>query len=414
MTRAMRSDRSRAPLATLILALCVPMAQAQNTAVADMLNAASIDSMIRYVEELSGEVPVDVGNGPVTIVSRHKNAAGNPIAADYLQQKLSGWGYTPSVQVFSGGTGENILAVKPGLVHPDRKVIICSHYDAMPGGPVAAPAADDDGSGTAATLEAARIFADMAFDHTVVFAFWDEEELGKLGSIFYAGVAAANDDTIAGVVNMDAIAYDGNGDGLMRIHTRAVANSLAIKDTALLVNTLYGLGANIAINTPGALYSDHASFWAEDYGAILVIEDFDNDPNPHYHTPNDRVQFLDVPYFEQLARLSFATTAHLAIPLDPGTGVGSAGAAPSAGLRIWPVPTDGPVSVQVNGAVDREWRIDLLDLTGRVVRQLHQGGLPAGRPLVQADLRGLPDGHYLVRAINTKGEVLTSPLVLVR
>ncbi len=400
---------------SLVLAVALPAllpAIAQNSSVADMLAVASIDSMMRYVEELSGEVPVDVGNGPVTIVSRHKNAAGNPIAADYLQQKLSAWGYTPAVQVFSGGTGENILAVKPGLVHPDRKVIICSHYDAMPGGPVAAPAADDDGSGTAATLEAARVFADMAFDHTVVFAFWDEEELGKLGSIFYAGVAAANDDTIAGVVNMDAIAYDGNGDGLMRIHTRAVANSLAIKDTALLVNGLYGLGANIAINTPGALYSDHASFWAEDYGAILVIEDFDNDPNPQYHTPNDRVQFMDVPYFEQLAKLSFATTAHLAIPMDPGTGVTAVHASPAAALRIWPVPTDGPVSVQVTGAIDRNWWIELMDLTGRVVRQLHQGVLPAGRPLVQADLRGTPTGHYLVRATSTKGEVVTSPLVL--
>lgn len=154
MKRLMSSFRAFV-LAALLPAVMPTLAQ--NTAVADMLSATSIDSMMRFVEELSGEVSVDVGNGPVTIVSRHKNAAGNPIAADYIQQKLGSWGYAPAVQVFSGGTGENILAVKPGLVHPGRKVIICSHYDAMPGGPVAAPAADDDGSGTAATLEAARV-----------------------------------------------------------------------------------------------------------------------------------------------------------------------------------------------------------------------------------------------------------------
>ncbi len=399
-------------LAAALCAAC-PSLQAQHPAVAAMLNATSIDSMMHYVEELSGELPVDVGNGPQTIVSRHKNATGNAIAADYIQQKLASWGYAPAVQVFSGGTGENILAVKPGLVHPDRKVIICGHYDAMPGGPVAAPAADDDGSGTAAALEAARVFADLELDHTGVFDFWDEEGQGKLGSIFYAGVAAANDDTIAGVVNMDAIAYDGNGDGLMRIHARAVGSSLAIKDTALLVNGLYALGANIAINTPGALYSDHASFWAEDYGAILVIEDFDNDPNPRYHTPNDLAEFLDMPYFEQLARLSLATTAHLAIPLASGTGI-AAGTLPSSGLRIWPQPCTGPVQVQLPGRATAFWRVELLEATGRPVRSLHDGPVGAGMRTVEADLSALPAGHYMVRAITNKGEMFTSPLVVVR
>ncbi len=405
--------RIRDTLAILLPAALLALpAHGQHPAVADMLAATSLDSMVHYLEELTGEVPVDLGNGPVTIVSRNKNAPGNALAADLLQQKLSAWGYTPTVQVFSGGTGENILAVKPGLLHPGRKVIICGHYDSMPGGPVAAPGADDDGSGTAAALEAARVFAGMSFDHTVVFAFWDEEEQGLVGSEHYAGVAAANDDSIAGVVNMDAIAYDGNGDGLMRIHARAVANSLAIKDTALLVNTLYGLGANIAVNTPGALYSDHASFWAEDFGAILVIEDFDNDPDPKYHTSNDRLQFLDLPYYEKLARLSLATAAHLAIPLDPGTGIASALSTPR--LQVWPVPSEDRVNMQVDGTQDRIWALDLLDHTGRLVMELHRGPLSAGRLLVRSDLSGMPAGHYRVRAMNAKGEVLTSPLVLLR
>ena len=401
-------------LSTLLLAFHAPGARAQHPAVQAAIDAVNIDSLILDLRQLDGEAPIDLGNGPQSIVSRNKNQPGNPLAADWLQLRMQQLGFEPTVQVFSGGTGENIIAEKPGALHPERKVIICGHYDAMPGGPVAAPAADDDGSGTVAVLEAMRVLRDITFENTLVFALWDEEEQGKLGSIYYAGVAAASDVEITGVVNMDAIAYDGDGDGLMRIHTKNIANSIAIKDSALMVNSTYGINLNTAINLPGATYSDHASFWNENYGAILVIEDFDNDPNPQYHTPNDRVQFMDVPYFEQLAKLSMATTAHLAIPLDPGTGVAGERASSGAALRIWPVPTDGPVSVQVNGAVDREWRIDLLDLTGRVVRQLHQGVLPTERPLVQADLRGATPGHYLVRAINTKGEVLTSPLVLVR
>jgi len=75
------------------------------------------------------------------------------------------------------------------------------------------------------------------------------------------------------------------------------------------------------INNPGATYSDHASFWNEDYSAILIIEDFDNDGNPHYHTETDLVQYFDVPYFEKVAKLGFATVATLAVPFDGNIGV---------------------------------------------------------------------------------------------
>ncbi|MCB0795166.1 MAG: hypothetical protein KDB88_10550, partial [Flavobacteriales bacterium] len=112
-------------------------ALAQYPVVQSAVDAMDLDSLVHFVGELSGEVPVDVGSGPVTIVSRHKLAAGNPIAADLLEQRLAEWGYVPQVQVFSGGTGENILAVKQGSLYPERRVILCGHYDAMPGGPVA-------------------------------------------------------------------------------------------------------------------------------------------------------------------------------------------------------------------------------------------------------------------------------------
>ncbi|MBK7247048.1 MAG: M20/M25/M40 family metallo-hydrolase [Flavobacteriales bacterium] len=136
----------------------------------------------------------------------------------------------------------------------------------MPGG-TTAPGADDDGSGVCAVMEAARVMAGHDFENTVVFALWDEEEQGLIGSAYYTSAAAGNDEEILAAVQMDAIGYDGNGDGLMRIHTRPVANSIAIKDSVLMVNTIYGLGLPIVVNNPGATYSDHASFWSEGYGA---------------------------------------------------------------------------------------------------------------------------------------------------
>ena len=81
------------------------------------------------------------------VISRHKNNPGNDLTVDYIEMKLNQFGLTPVRQTFSG-TGENIYAELPGLVYPNEKYVICAHFDAVPGsGP--APAADDDGSGTA-------------------------------------------------------------------------------------------------------------------------------------------------------------------------------------------------------------------------------------------------------------------------
>ncbi|MFN8349888.1 MAG: M20/M25/M40 family metallo-hydrolase [Flavobacteriales bacterium] len=386
-------------LSTLLLAFHAPGARAQHPAVQAAIDAVNIDSLILDLRQLDGEAPIDLGNGPQSIVSRNKNQPGNPLAADWLQLRMQQLGFEPTLQVFSGGTGENIIAEKPGALHPERKVIICGHYDAMPGGPVAAPAADDDGSGTVAVLEAMRVLRDITFENTLVFALWDEEEQGKLGSIYYAGVAAASDVEITGVVNMDAIAYDGDGDGLMRIHTKNIANSIAIKDSALMVNSTYGLNLNTAINLPGATYSDHASFWNENYGAILVIEDFDNDGNPHYHTTTDLVEYLDQPYFQGLARLSIGTAAVLAKPYASVPNAVVASGATESGAYAWPNPTHGPVRV-ARTRTDRPATVQLVDPLGRVVEEQRLG---SGQRLLDLDLSARVPGTYEVRVLDATG-----------
>lgn len=376
---------------TILLLACLLnafTALAQNPTVQQMLNAVSADSLVWRAQRLTGQVAVNMGNSPVTILSRNSFQPGNALAATWLQQELQRMGYAPSTQVFSGD-GANVLAEKPGLVHPERKVIICAHYDAMPGG-TAAPGADDDGSGVCAVLEAARTMATQEFGNTVVFALWDKEEQGLLGSAYYASVAGSNDEQITAVVNMDAIGYDGNGDGLLRIHARPVANSIAIKDSALLVNSTYGLDLPIAVNNPGETYSDHASFWSEGYGAILLIEDFDDDPNPHYHTPNDELQYLDTAYWANLTRLAIGTTAVLAIPTEP-VGIRETKAQPV--FQLWPNPAHGSVEIHIGGEGARADELLLMDATGRTVRAW---SLPLAAQRLPLD--GISPGTYLVRA----------------
>lgn len=302
-------------------------------------------------------------------------------------------GYSPAVQAF-GTTGANILAEKPGLVYPERKVVICGHYDSMPGGP-SAPGADDNGSGACAVLEAARVMAAHDYENTVVFALWDEEEQGLVGSAYYAGAAVGNDEQVLAAVNMDAIGYDGNGDGLLRIHTRPVANSIAIKDTALMVNSTYGLGLPIAINNPGATYSDHASFWSEGYGAILVIEDFDDDPNPHYHSPSDMLGSMDLGYWEGLAKLAIGTTAAMAVPYDGAAQVGNIARTTTATLELFPDPARETMEARFSLGLNTPAVLTITDAIGRPVRTLRFGPDGAAVRSVQIDLSELPPGAYL-------------------
>jgi hypothetical protein len=390
------------PILLFVPALITFSVQAQHPVVQGIIDAVEIDSLMHYVEEISGEIPIDIGDGPVTIVSRHKDNPGNALAQAYFEQRFAALGYTSTIQS-SSLTGRNILVTKTGAVYPDEIVILCAHYDALPGGIVAAPAADDDGSGCAAVLEAARILRDIPFEYTIVFALWDEEEQGKLGSIFYANQMAANDALIRGVVNMDAIAYDGNGDTKARVHTRSVANSQAIADTVFAVLDTYGIDLDLIRTDPGATYSDHASFWSAGYGAVLMIEEFGADGNPGYHTPNDRVNLFDVPYYEKLAKLSIGSLAAYAVPFDPAAAVDDRNDATPTRIYAYPNPSSTETTIWIDLPATRPTYISLVNTMGQVVQVLHDGVLQQGKRALRVPLERLAPGTYsvVVRAEGT-------------
>jgi hypothetical protein len=368
-------------------------AHAQSAVIQQVVDSVNIDSMLWHDRRLSGEMPVNVGNGEETILSRHQSNAGNALASMWLQQQFIALGYTPEVQVF-GTTGANIIAERSGVIHPERKVVICAHYDDMPGGPVNAPGADDNGSGVCAVLEAARTMAGHTFGNTIVFALWDEEEQGSIGSAYYASVAGGNDDQLTAVVNMDAIGYDGNGDGLLRIYTGPVANSEAIKDSALMVNDTYGLGLPIAINDPGSTFSDHASFWAEGYGAIMIGEDYTNDLDPHYHTPTDSLQYMDLGYWHGLARLAIGTAAVMAVPLGT-TLVPSTEWTAGPELELFPNPVRKVLHLRLNLENPARATLILTDATGRNLGRDIAG--ISGSDAVELDVGDLAPGAYIAR-----------------
>jgi len=265
---------------------------------------------MQFVKELSGEVQTIIGGAPYTILSRNKNQPGNDKAADYIKQKLQSYGLTAYDQWWTGSE-RNVYAVQPGTLYPNKQYIICAHYDDMPSGTLA-PGADDNASGTAAVLEAARILSQYVSDYTIIYALWDEEEQGLVGSYDYAAQASSNGDSIMGVINLDMISWDSNNNNVADIHTRSVGTSIYLKDKMVEVNNVYALGLVMDIQNPGQTYSDHASFWTFNYGAILLIED-GSDFNAYYHTTSDRYTHFNLPYYLKMSKASFGTLATIAV-----------------------------------------------------------------------------------------------------
>ena len=121
---------------------------------------------------------------------------------------------------------KNVLARVPGSTHPDETILYGAHWDHLG---VGAPdargdsiynGAIDNGTGSAAVLELARLFAaGPKPQRSVVFAFWTAEEKGLMGSEYYAANPVYPlEKTVAGF-NIDALSADG------RAHDAVVVGS---------------------------------------------------------------------------------------------------------------------------------------------------------------------------------------------
>ncbi len=287
-------------------------AQQPDTLIQSLINETNLDSLTYYVRVLSGEDSVTINGNRRLITSRYVSNPGNDVAADFIYQTLEVFGLPTYNQPYSS-SGRNVYAIQTGTLYPDQQFIICAHYDDMPSFSLA-PGADDNASGTAAVLEAARILSNVATPYTVIYALWDEEEIGLVGSGYYAQQAFQAGHNIQGVINLEMFGWDGNDDGQYEIHTRPIANSVQLANLISFLENLYQISLTTTIQNPGTTASDHASFWNRGYSAIVFSQAFfSGDSNPYYHTSNDRIAHFNLGFFFALSRLAVATIAHLAL-----------------------------------------------------------------------------------------------------
>jgi len=271
----------------------------------DIISQTNLDSLITYVRILSGEDSVWVNGSRVRIQHRVSDL-GNDLVADFLKQKLETFSLDVYDQIYSSD-GRNVYAIQPGYLYPEKQYIICAHYDAVDD-----YCADDNASGVAAVLETARILSQYDFKYTLIYALWDEEEIGLLGSHYYASRAQDIQSDIRGVINLDMIGWDSDQDRLLDIHSSEIANTNTLANLFIINNFLYDLPLSPVIYNPGTWQSDHSSFWDYGYGAVLVIEAYyGGDLNPYYHSIEDRLDKFDLSYFHNISKLSISVISTL-------------------------------------------------------------------------------------------------------
>lgn len=363
--------------------------QTYNSDVENIVNEVNLDSLIFYLRNLSGEDSVII-NGENTRIEHRVNNWGNELAGDYLKQTLEGFGLTTYVQDYSND-GKNIYAIQEGLVYPDEYYMICAHYDA-----VDYYCADDNGSGSSGVLEAARLLSDKQFEYSIIYALWDEEEIGLIGSDYFATQAASNGDVIHAVINMDMISWDGDEDMTVEIHTSMDASSDLLADYIAEINELYDIPLNTVIELPGTIYSDHSTFWNNGYTAVLIIEEYyGGDFNPYYHTEEDRIAILNMPYFHEMAKLSLGALTSMAVPVILST-IDKSGQVATMQLTNYPNPFSSETTICFSLEKESYLRISMVNSLGKEVQVVEDGVIQSGTHQMKLHADNLPGGIYFL------------------
>ena len=251
----------------------------------------------------------------------------------------------------------NVMAILPG--RSPRRIYVSGHYDTVarpggqgsanagtpapadPGAPAArpvdpnapldnlAPGVNDDGSGTALTIELARIFSQSGidFDATLVFMCHVGEEQGLIGARLHAQKAAAEKIPIEAVLNNDIVGNDKGGNGIVdgatiRVYAEGPEDSPS-RELARFVQRWGGRYVPSHKVRPMARPDrfgrggDHSAYNQLGFTAVGFRESREN--FTRQHDVRDTFEGISLPYLAQNARVNAAAAATLALaPPPPG------------------------------------------------------------------------------------------------
>jgi hypothetical protein len=272
-----------------------------------------------------------------------------------LQVRFDKWRVKKQGQrIFKDVDLYNVVAVLPGKLMPETEILVTGHYDSLnlgprqttqpgPDGSVAsatasmtpeefernanlpAPGACDDGSGTAAVLELARVMSQYEFDKTVVFIAYAGEEQGLVGSTLEAAKAKKENEGIEAVLNNDIIGTEISGNG--RIDNGSVgvySDEIMDSPSQQLARLVREMGERYVPSMKVHVMflqdrlgrgGDHTPFQLEGFAAVRI-----STPNENYtnqHTATDTLENMSVAYTTRVAQINSAVAASLALAPRP-------------------------------------------------------------------------------------------------
>jgi hypothetical protein len=259
----------------------------------------------------------------------------------------------------------NVLAWLRGR-DTSRVVVIGGHYDSCIcnvdrwDAKSDAPGADDDGSGTSAVVELARVFSQRypkGLDATIVFALYAGEEQGLLGSTHLAKRLHASNYKVAAAVTNDivgnVVADDGTVDSTSVRIFGADPDNGASRELARYtwaIGTLYDRAFTVIpvfrldrISRGG----DHSPFVTLGDPGLRITERLEN--YKRQHLPTDKLQDVNFSYVANVARLNAASLGSLAMAPAPPDSVTVRRDQPSGGqkwMMSWK-PVAGAVAYEI-------------------------------------------------------------------
>jgi hypothetical protein len=278
----------------------------------------------------------------------------------------------------------DVVAIQRGTERPNEVVIVQGHIDSRASdvlnATIDAPGANDDGSGTALVLEAARVLSRQKFPSTIVYAALSGEEQGLLGGKLLADYAAEHGWTIKAVFNNDIVGGSRGSDGWKDdTHVRILSEGPRADGTDALRAAQRRFGgendspsrnlsrwlAGLAISDATGLEvrqiwradrmgrgGDQLPFSDKGYPAVrftVAVEDYEHQ-HQDLRTENgvkfgDTIDEMDFPYLAKVVRLNVRGLAALAAaPMPP---VATVKAAVSTWTDIAWKPVDGAASYTI-------------------------------------------------------------------
>lgn len=273
-----------------------------------------------------------------------------------LEVKTDTFTQPVSERVSSPTVITNVYAVLKGTDPEDAKriVLVTGHYDSRNGSndnvTDAAPGANDDASGTAVSLECARVLSKLKFPGTIIFLTVAGEEQGLYGSKHFAEFAKAQGWDIEAVLNDDIVGGDkspGQDPKVVRVFSESIPDNASERELRMiralggendspsreLARYIVQAARTYATQVAPLLEfrldrylrgGDHISFNEAGFAAVRFTEFRENYDHQHQNVRSERgVQFGDLPpfvdfdYVAGVARVNAATLASLAAAPAP-------------------------------------------------------------------------------------------------